>query len=169
MQQIKIYLSVFTIIILSVFLFSACRDRTANSGRPFVIAVDGKFTTLDPIGATTILANDERLRTVLYNSLVKKDAQFEYVGDLAQNIAESDGGATLTFTLRDNVKFHNGKVLDSGDVKYTLDKLLQTNGAKGSAFYDSAPTAGGERIPQITAVETPDAKNRGYQNFPSGS
>ena len=177
MQKIKNFISVFSIIIFSILILPGCRDRSADSGRPFVIAIDGKFTTLDPIGSTTISANDERLRTIIFNSLVKKDEQFEYVGDLAKTIAESDAGATLTFTLQDNVKFHNGKVLDSGDVKYTLDKLLETNGAKASAFYDSAPaetkpekSANGnstatnaappeaKKIPQITSIETPDAK-----------
>ena len=137
-----------------VFSF-ACRDRTGN-GKPFTIALDGKFSTLDPIGSTTVTANDERLRTLLFNSLVKKNDQFEYVGELAKEINTSEDGSTITFVLQDNVKFQDGKALTSADVKYTLDKLFESNGAKASAFYD---TADKEKKPHIVSIETPDEKS----------
>lgn len=120
--------------LISFFTFS-CRDR--SSGRIFTIALDGKFSTLDPIGSVTVDANAERLRTLMFNSLVKKNEQFEYVGELAKEIKENEDGSGITFVLQDNVKFHNGKVLTSADVKYTLDKLFGSNGAKASAFYDT--------------------------------
>lgn len=174
----------FLISILSVsFLTFSCRDRTG--GNVFTIALDGKFSTLDPIGSVTVDANAERLRTLMFNSLVKKNDQFEYVGELAKEIKESEDGSAITFVLQDNVKFHNGKVLTSADVKYTFDKLFQSNGAKASAFYDtatinnqppnnsSANSAAGEKkdvaagngkseaaqkTPHITGIETPDEK-----------
>ncbi|HSK74716.1 MAG TPA: ABC transporter substrate-binding protein [Pyrinomonadaceae bacterium] len=145
----------FPIIALAIFisLFSfACRDRSNNSN--FTIAIDGKFSTLDPIGSTTVTANDERIRTLMYNSLVKKNEQFDYVGELASEIIDNEGGSVITFVLQDNVKFHDGKPLTSADVKYTLDKLFESNGAKASAFYD---TVNGGKQPHIVGVETPDA------------
>ena len=169
-------------LIISLFNFS-CRDR--SSGRIFTIALDGKFSTLDPIGSVTVDANAERLRTLMFNSLVRKNDQFEYVGELAKEIKENEDGSGITFVLNDNVKFHNGKTLTSADVKYTLDKLFQSNGAKASAFYDTVPnvsqnttpnnsnsaanekkadpsntgkTEATQKVPHITAVETPDPK-----------
>ena len=171
-------------LLISLFSFS-CRDR--SSGRIFTIALDGKFSTLDPIGSVTVDANAERLRTLMFNSLVRKNDLFEYVGELAKEIKDNEDGSGVTFVLQDNVKFHNGKVLTSADVKYTLDKLFSSNGAKASAFYDTvsdsskntttnnadpnatanekktaAPnndkTETTQKIPHITAVEMPDAK-----------
>jgi peptide/nickel transport system substrate-binding protein len=144
----------FLIISFAFLMATACRDRT-GSGKPFVIALDGPFSNLDPIGSATVTANDERLRTLLFNSLVKKNDKFDYVGELAKEIKTSDDGTTVTFVLQDNVKFHDGKPLTSADVKYTFDQLFSTNGAKASAFYD---TVGGEKRPHILAVETPDEK-----------
>lgn len=149
----KFFIAFFIVLSLSALAIS-CRDRT-NADRPFTIALDGNFSNLDPIGSTTVTANDERLRTLLFNSLVKKNDQFDYVGELAKEINTSADGAIITFVLQDNVKFHDGKVLSSADVKYTLDKLFATNGAKASAFYD---TAGTEKKPHILSVETPDEK-----------
>ncbi|MEO6589105.1 MAG: ABC transporter substrate-binding protein [Pyrinomonadaceae bacterium] len=173
MLRYKIFTVIITILSV-ITLFSACRDRT-GSGKPFTIALDGKFSTLDPIGSTTVTANDERLRTLLFNSLVKKNDKFEYIGELAKEINTSEDGATITFILQDNIKFHDGKVLTSKDVKYTFDKLFSSNGAKASAFYDTAevPTVGakpansntlGNTVPttekkaHIIGIETPDDK-----------
>ena len=145
----------FSFFVISMVFSFACRDRT-GSGKPFTIALDGKFSTLDPIGSTTVTANDERLRTLLFNSLVKKNDQFEYVGELAKEINTSEDGSTITFVLQDNVKFQDGKALTSADVKYTLDKLFESNGAKASAFYDTAEK---EKKPHIVSIETPDEKS----------
>lgn len=165
MLRNKFFIALF--IFLIIFSFStACRDRT-GSGKPFTIALDGKFSTLDPIGSTTITANDERLRTLLFNSLVKKNDQFEYVGELAKEINTSDDGTIIAFVLRDNVKFHDGKTLTSKDVKYTFDKLFGSNGAKASAFFDTVeipnPSTNNtepqtEKKPHILSIETPDDK-----------
>lgn len=142
-----------TAILLGLLTFAyACRDRT--SGKDFTIGLVGKFSTLDPVGAATISANDERLRTLMFNSLVRKNDQFDYEGELA-DISDSDDGSTVIFKLKDNVKFHDGKPLTSADVKYTFDKLFESNGAKGSAFFD---LEGKEKKPHILGIETPDEK-----------
>lgn len=131
----NLFIALLISFLLITLFASSCRDRTG--GKIFTIALDGKFSTLDPIGSVTVDANAERLRTLMFNSLVKKNDQFEYIGELAKEIKESEDGSAITFVLQDNVKFHNGKVLTSADVKYTLDKLFQSNGAKASAFYDT--------------------------------
>ncbi|HQU90895.1 MAG TPA: ABC transporter substrate-binding protein [Pyrinomonadaceae bacterium] len=91
----------------------------------------------------------------MFNSLVKKNENFEYVGDLASDIKTSDDGKTITITLRDGVKFHNGKDFTSADVKYTFDKLFESKGYKSGAFFD---TVDGKQVPHINSLETPDPK-----------
>ena len=142
-----------------------------------------KFTTLDTLTTTSSDASSERIRNLIFNSLVRKDANFDYVGELASDIKTSEDGKTVTFTLRDGVKFHNGKVLTSADVKYTLDQLFAVNGYKAGAFFDTVPDKTNppansaaakqdsnanaanpaaeiktKRVPHITSIETPDAK-----------
>ncbi len=147
----KIY---FTILILAAILAtvaSSCGSRE----RVFTIAMDGKFSTLDPIGSVTVDANSERIRTLMYNSLLRKNDKFEYVGDLAEDYKVSEDGLVYTFNLRNGVKFHDGKLLSSKDVKYTFDKLFQSEGAKAGAF---SVTEDEKKVDIITAVETPDEK-----------
>ncbi len=142
----------FVITICFFSLASNCRDRGSDV---FTIAMDGKFSTLDPIGSVTVDANSERLRTLMYNSLVKKNDKFDYVGDLAKEFKASEDGLTYTFTLNDNIKFHNGNTFTSADVKYTLDKLFESEGGKAAAFFE---TIDGKKTPIITSVTTPDEK-----------
>src|SRR5436305_15043027 len=105
---------------LSVALLPACRQRGGSSDQ-LVIAISDKILTLDTLSAQTVDAGSERLRQMLFNSLVRKNEKFEYVGELASNIITSQAGLTVTFTLRDGVTSHDGKPPTAAHVNYTLD------------------------------------------------
>ena len=64
----------------------------ANAAAPFVIALGDNIRTIDPIGSPSVDAASERVRTLMFNSLVKKDEKFDYVGELASDIKPSSDG-----------------------------------------------------------------------------
>jgi peptide/nickel transport system substrate-binding protein len=139
-------------VLMAVLVPTACRrDR---SGGPFVIALGDNIRTIDPIGSPSVDAASERVRTLMFNSLVKKNEQFDYVGELASDIKRSDDNLTFTFTLRDGVKFHDGRPFTSADAKYTLDLVFSSTFAKSASFYEGT---GAERKSYIKSVEAPDA------------
>lgn len=140
-----------TIFVFSIFSFS-CRER---SNEFVTVALSEKFSTLDTLTSTASDAAADRVRSLIFNSLVRKNENFEYVGELAKEITPSPDGNSITFVLQDNVKFHNGKALTSADVKYTFDELFKSGGFKSGAFFD---TVADKREPHITSIETPDAK-----------
>lgn len=141
------------LILLGALLFSGSCRRT---GSEFVtVALPESFSTLDTLTSTASDSAAERVRNLMFNSLVKKNENFEYVGDLASEIKTSEDGKTVTITLRDGVKFHNGKDFTSADVKYTFDKLFESKGYKSGAFFD---TVDGKQVPHINSLETPDPK-----------
>lgn len=140
------------LLISSLIFVISCRQKNNE----FVtIALSEKFSTLDTLTSTTSDAAADRIRNLVFNSLVKKNETFDYVGELAKDIKASEDGKTITFTLQDNVKFHNGKAFTSADVKYTFDELFKSNGFKAGAFFD---TIDGQKVPHIVSLETPDAK-----------
>ncbi len=143
----------FVFIIIAGIIFSlSCRTKNSD----FVtIVLPEKFSTLDTLTSKSSEAAADRVRNLMFNSLVKKDEKFEYVGDLAQEIKTSDDGKIITFILRDNVMFQNGKILSSADVKYTFDELFKSNSYKSNAFFE---TIDNNKIPHITSIETPDGK-----------
>lgn len=141
------------VLLISVLLVPpACRRHNDT----FVIALGDNVRTIDPIGSPSVDAASERVRTLIFNSLVKKNEKFDYTGELAADpIKRSDDGMTYTFTLRDGVKFHDGKTLTSEDVKYTLDLVFKSDFAKSASFYEGT---GADRHSYIKSVEAPDAK-----------
>jgi peptide/nickel transport system substrate-binding protein len=130
---------------------SACRRRSDA----FVIALGDNIRTIDPIGSPSVDAASERVRTLIFNSLVKKDEKFDYVGELASDIKRSDDGTIFTFTLRDGVRFHDGRGFSSADVKYTLDLVFASNFAKSASFFEGS---GEQKRSYIKSVEAPDQR-----------
>lgn len=149
MSKIRFILIAF---ILCLMIFPAgCRRRSSG----FVIALGDNIRTIDPIGSPSVDAASERLRTLIFNTLVRKNEKFDYSGELASDIKRSDDGLTFTFTLHDGVKFHDGRTLTSADVKYTLDLLLSSNFAKSASFFEGT---GAEKRSYIKSVEAPDPR-----------
>jgi len=131
---------------------SSCR-RQSNV---FVIALSDNVKTIDPIGSPSIDAASERVRVLMFNSLVKKDEKFDYVPELASKIDRSEDGLTFTFTLRDGVTFHDGRPFTSADAKYTLDTVLASTFAKAASFFEGS---GANKTAYIKSVEAPDARS----------
>lgn len=148
---VKIITSVLILISAHVCIFSQ-PNRLAET---VTISAPDKFSTLDTLTAISSDAAAERVRDLMFNSLVKKDEKFDYVGDLALEIKFSKDGRTITFVLRDNVKFHNGKVLTAADVKYTFDELFKSNSYKSGAFFE---TVGSSKVAYIALIEIPNTK-----------
>ncbi|HVF29754.1 MAG TPA: ABC transporter substrate-binding protein, partial [Pyrinomonadaceae bacterium] len=162
---------------------TACRRQSTEY---VTIALPEKFTTLDTLTSTGSDSAADRVRNLIFNTLVKKNESFEYVGELAKEIKVSPDSLVITFVLQDNVKFHNGKEFTAADVKYTFDELFKSNSFKSKAFFDTVPldgdgakppanTNGGAAKPSantnaakeepktktvrhITSIETPDPK-----------
>lgn len=82
-----------------------------------------KLTTLDPlytaINFETYLINQLGDSLLVYNS--KEDKLYPHI---AHNWERDDTGKVWTFYLRKGIRFHNGDVLTSEDVKYTFRRFL---------------------------------------------
>lgn len=137
------------LLFFSLLFTQACSHRQ----QIFSVALESDPETLDPLRGTD--AASERLRQLMFNTLVKKNERFEYVGDLAADIKASEDNRAFTFTLHDRVTFHDGRPLTARDAKYTLDTLLASDSRKAASFFDMS---GGTRQSYITGTEAPDAR-----------
>lgn len=72
--------------------------------------------------------------TQVYDRLVQYDAEdtTSLVGGLASEWVADDAAKTITFTLRDGVKFHSGNPLRPEDVIYSFQRVISLN--KAPAF-----------------------------------
>jgi len=137
---------------LLCLLLSGVSCRRAG-GDAFVMVLEASQKTLDPLRG--IDAASERYRQLMFNQLMRKNEKFDYVGELASSVQPASDGLSVTFTLLDNVKFHDGKPLTSADVKYTFDKLLASDSPKAVPFFEGT---GASKQPFVTSVEAPDPR-----------
>jgi peptide/nickel transport system substrate-binding protein len=82
----------------------------------------------------------------VFDGLVEYDNDFKLKPALATSWETSKDGKTLTFKLRQGVKWHDGKPFTSADVKWTLENVWARIHARNEILYKN-----------VTAVETPDA------------
>jgi ABC-type transport system substrate-binding protein len=148
------------IVLLIALTLLSCRTRNTEI---VTVALTDRFSNLDTLTASASEIGADRVRTLIYNSLVKKNESFEYVGELAKGISVADDNVTVTFTLHDRVKFHNGKTLTSADVRYTIEALLKLPASyKANSFFDESSRANGQTEvrgkPHIVSIENPDEK-----------
>ncbi|HEX8846876.1 MAG TPA: ABC transporter substrate-binding protein [Pyrinomonadaceae bacterium] len=154
--------AVLPVLLVAALLLPSCRNRNetfveTSSGRvqAIVIALSDKISTLDPIGSPTVDAASERIRALIFNSLVKKNEKFDYIPDLATEITRSEDGLSYTFTLHDGVTFHDGRPLTSGDVKYTIEAVLASSSGKAASFFEGT---GESKQGFVTGIEAPDPR-----------
>ena len=73
---------------------------------------------------------DRDLTSLVYAGLTKASPEGEYIPDLAESYRISEDGTIYTFTLKDNLTFHDGEPVTTEDVAFTIqmaqDPLLKS-------------------------------------------
>ena len=110
------------------------------------IAIDQSPVGLDPHVATAF--STFAVIGQIYDGLVELNSELELEPALAESWEVSDDGLTYTFTLRDDVTFHNGRAMTSEDVVYSYERIM--------AEETGSPTA--SRFTQVASVTAPDAR-----------
>jgi peptide/nickel transport system substrate-binding protein len=131
--------------LVSILLIAISSCRSSNDSNGIVVVLEKRIPSLDPRVSADSAA--ERFRQLVFNSLTRKNDRFEAVPDLAENFTVSDDRRVHTFKLRPGVKFHDGHLLSSKDVKYTFDSMLEPS-------FQSQKKVELARI--LKSVETPD-------------
>jgi len=108
----------------------ACRGGTLNVG------YSADAVGLDPHLSTAL--NSELMFQMVYSGLLKVDDSMAIQPDLAESWSVSEDGLVYTFTLRDGIKFHNGRAVSSDDVVYSFNRILSGGGAFSARFADVA-------------------------------
>jgi peptide/nickel transport system substrate-binding protein len=114
-----------------VLLFSGCgRKPDPNT---LVMIIESSPTNLDP--RVGVDAQSERIDDLLFDSLVRRDEHFNLKPWLAESWEIPDP-LTYVFHLHRGVRFDNGQLLTSRDVKWTFDSLLsgKIRSAKTSTY-----------------------------------
>ncbi len=112
--------------------------------RELVVAQGGDIAALDPHLSTS--SNDIRISFNIFDNLTSRRPD----GKLAPSLATEwklQGQTAWVFKLRSGVKFHNGDPFTSADVKFSIDRSLDTS-LKGNRVTTVLST--------VERVEAPD-------------
>ncbi len=124
-------------------IIGCTRANSASNPALVNFLIESMPTNLDPRIGTD--AQSQRLDSLIFSSLVWRDAQMNFIPDLAERW-ETPDPRTYVFHLRHGVKFHDGRPLASADVKFTFDSIM--SGAI------KTPKRGSFRI--VDSIEAPD-------------
>ena len=120
-----------------MIIFSACggntdltNENTASKKQVFHYNQPNSITSLDPAFAKS--QNNIWAADHLYNRLVELDEQLHVVPSIASKWTVSEDGTTYTFTLNDNVYFHDNECFAGGkgrkvvaqDVVYSFSRII---------------------------------------------
>jgi peptide/nickel transport system substrate-binding protein len=100
----------------------------AGGGGTAVFAVLGDFQAFNPITNTHITTRDVELY-MLYTPLVQFDSSLHATPYLAERWELAD--SAVTFHLRRDVKWHDGRPVTAEDVKFTFDRAKDPETASG--------------------------------------
>ncbi|CAN5366511.1 ABC transporter substrate-binding protein [soil metagenome] len=138
---------------LGVLLVSGCSGgfsgRSAASTGILRVALEHSVVTYDP-GRVQDPEAIEMLGNI-YDPLVGYNEHNEIEPRLAESYEATDGGRVWTFHLRKGVKFHNGREMTAGDVKWTLERNLRKSFASPVAFNYLSGILGAKELSEGTA------------------
>ncbi|MDR2157556.1 MAG: ABC transporter substrate-binding protein [Clostridiales Family XIII bacterium] len=110
----------------------AKNENGIKAGGTAVVGQGAEPITLNPDGKPD--DNMPQIAQNVFQRLVKTNNNQAVILDLATGYTISEDGTEYTFTLPDNVTFHDGEPLTSDDVKFTFDEILKQNGWVASSF-----------------------------------
>lgn len=110
---------------------------TAQAAGTLNVAINQDPGSWDPID--TFVTFWGSVGSNLYDGLTMRGADLKLQPSLATGWEYLDDNKRLRFTLRQGVKFHNGEPFNAEAVKFTFERLLGAEGAKGpqKSNYDS--------------------------------
>lgn len=116
-------------VLLSVLSVSL---MAASSGGKLLMAIETEPVGLDPTLVTAFASH--RVLENIYDGLLKYDENMNLVPNLAASFEVVDP-YTIIFTLRENVKFHDGEALSVEDVLFTFERIMNPDTKAPAATY----------------------------------
>ncbi len=100
----------------------AINGQPAVDKETVVFGIGKAIGNLD--GQVAATGDSQRYGWQIYDTLFAFDAEGKVQPWVATGVKISDDGLAYTFTLRDDVRFHDGTLLTANDVKYSLERIL---------------------------------------------
>lgn len=112
-----------------------CTVTVPAAGGTFVEGVVGRPYSLNPLLSDPYPV-DREITNLIFDGLVSYDETGQVIPALAESWSVSEDGLTITFNLRDGLKWHDGQPVTTADVAFTYG-LMQDENFPGPAALKS--------------------------------
>ncbi|WP_024834712.1 peptide ABC transporter substrate-binding protein [Ruminiclostridium josui] len=167
-----------SLLIITGLMLSACTvNLNIKSNNQVEDIYEGKYDVLDkgpekggsvrlfstPVDTLNpIVTNNQYVQDFLglvFEGLFKLDEKQQPVPVLAQSAVTSADGLKITITLKNGIKWHDGAPLQSGDVVFSINSILDTkNGSVYAAgLQNIASVSAGNNNSVVISLKQPDA------------
>lgn len=106
-----------------------CSVTVPATGGTFVEGIVGHPSSLNPLLSDPYPV-DRELTNLIFDGLVSYDETGQVIPALAENWSVSEDGLTITFELREGLKWHDGQPVSAEDVAFTYG-LIQNEDYPG--------------------------------------
>jgi peptide/nickel transport system substrate-binding protein len=110
----------------------------AAYGGTVTFALEADVSNLDPMLSSLFV--DRNIHYAMYDSLVRVTPKGEIIPWLAEKWTYGDDGKSVTFTLRKDVKFHDGTAFDAESVKWNIERYKTTPNSARTGDLSSVDT-----------------------------
>jgi ABC-type transport system substrate-binding protein len=110
-------------------------ETRRTPGGTVQIPMVGAIASLDPV--ERIISETAEVLPFIFETLTRDRGEARIVPWLARQFRAEDGGLRYWFRLRDDVMFHDGRRLGARDVRYSLERLLQSGNVMGQELFAS--------------------------------
>jgi peptide/nickel transport system substrate-binding protein len=135
----------FCLVFICIFILSACQGANKTKATILRVGWASEPDTMNPL--TTYSSEAVEIIQLVYDKLLGYDLNLQPKPELAKDYAYTDDGKILTFTLRDNAKWHDGQPVTADDVAYTYN-LIKDNELGSYAQW----------LTHMTSIEAVDSK-----------
>jgi peptide/nickel transport system substrate-binding protein len=111
--------------------------KPSAAGGTLTFAIENDVIDFDPLVSRAFV--DRNAHYQIYDSLVRIDQSGNIIPWLAQKWDTSPDGKQVTFSLRTDVKYHDGSTFDAASVKWNIDRYRTADGSARSG--ELAPVA----------------------------
>jgi len=140
--------------VLTMLSITACtnQEKTPKGTGEVKTGLTMGYTTepegLDP--HRTAAASTFTVTNNIYDTLVGVTSDWQIVPRLATDWKMSDNGMEITFNLRDDVKFHNGRQMNAEDVVFSFNRLKDAESPRARDYENIKAEAVGDYSVKFT-------------------
>lgn len=158
-KNLKKAVAICIILIMSISLLSGCGKGEPKSEEKVLVYGSGDYTSINPA-----IKEHGEINSLLFTGLMKHNLENGVELDLAEKVDFDQETNTYTFTLRDDITFHDGEPVTAEDVAFTLETILNPdNGSEIASNYEDVTNV--KVLDEKTVAITLEAPNVAFLDY----